>query len=148
MQQTSPFAQLPEPLPEPLRLVGILLAVQGLLRLALVGWPLLRFGFAYANIFSLILVLLGVAGIAASVLTLQRYALARGFGLAFCAVGLSYQLYSLGQILYNHYEFRLPWTSWLLMPAYIAIFAIGLVVFVVSPYYKVGSASGNAAPTI
>jgi hypothetical protein len=146
MTQTSQFAQLPEPLPEPVRLVGILLVVQGLLRLALLSWPLLRFGLAYVNIFTVMSAVLGFAGIAAGILALQRYALARGFGLVFCAIGLLYQLYGLGQILYNHFEFRLPWTSWVLIPAYIAIYAIGLVVFVSSPYYKAGPASGSAAP--
>lgn len=143
MTQTSLFAQLPQPLPEPLRLVGILLAVQGLLRLAFVGWPLLRVGFAYASVFTLIAVLLGFAAIAAGVLTLQRYALARGFGLALCAVGVLYQLVSLGLIFYNHYAFRLASTTWLLTAAYITVYVMASIVFVMSPYYK--AASGSAA---
>jgi|SRR5579871_3608233 len=135
MTSSSPFVQLPEPLPEPIRLAGILLVAQALLRLALLAMPMVRFGFFF-NIFTAISVALAVGGIAAGVFALQRFALARGFGLAFCAVALLYQLYGIGTFVYAGSLFRLPLTSLFLILAYIGIYAACLVIFAQSPYYK------------
>jgi hypothetical protein len=135
MTSSSTFTQLPEPLPEPIRLAGILLVAQALLRLALLAMPMMRFGL-FINIFTVISLALAVGGIAAGVLALQRFALARGFGLAFCAVALLYQLYGVGTFIFAGSLFRLPLTSLFLILVYTAIYAACLVIFAQSPYYK------------
>jgi hypothetical protein len=136
MKQGSLLDQLPEPLPEMARLVGILLAVQALLRLAFLAMPLWRFGFAYVNVFTVIQTLVGLAGLGASILTLQRYVLARLFGLAFCAIGLLLQLYGIFRILSNGFALRLSMFSWILILIYVVIYVFGLIAFSFLPYFK------------
>jgi len=136
MKQGSLLDQLSEPLPEMARLVGILLAVQALLRLAFLAIPLWRFGFAYANVFTVIQILICLAGLGASILTLQRYVLARLFGLAFCAVGLLLQLYGIFRVLGSGVAVRLSMVTWMLILIYVAIYVFGLIVFSFLPYFK------------
>ena len=143
MRQNSVLGQLPEPLPEPVRLVGILLILQGLLRLAFLAMTLFRIGLAYVNVFTFVTVIIGVAGIAAGFLTLQRYALARPFSLVFCAIGLLLQLYFLGNIIFNGYLLHVSLLSWLLTFAHITVYVICLGVFTLSRYYKPDRSFGS-----
>lgn len=145
MRQNSLVAQLPDPPPEAVRVVGILLVVQGLLRLAFLTMLILQGGIDEINIYVVAAALIGAGGVAAGVLALQRFAVARGFGFAYCAICLLYQVFIFGSILYNGYS--LTMTAWFLIPAYIAIYALGIVVFAVSPYYKAAPGPGSAALT-
>jgi hypothetical protein len=145
MKQHSLLIQLPEPLAEPVRLAGILLVVQALLRLVFLAMTLLRVGLASINIITVTTAIIGFVGIMAGVLSLQRYALARPFSLVFCTIGLLFQLYFLCNIIYSGYIFRISLLTWLLTTAYIAVYAIGLVVFAMSPYYKDAPGLGSSA---
>jgi hypothetical protein len=143
MTQNSSSGQLPEPLPELARLAGILLFVQALLRLAFLLLPLLSYGLRFVNVFTYITVLMAVAGIAVGTLTLQRYALARLLGIIFCVIGLLLQLYSVINIVNGGYASRLPVTTWILIPAYLAIYVFALYVFLTLPYYKSDAATAS-----
>jgi hypothetical protein len=147
MKQNSVLAQLPEPLSESVRLVGILLIVQALLRLAFLAMTLLRVGLAYVNGFTFVTIITGIAGLVAGLLALQRYALARPFGLAFCAIGLLLQVYFVGNIIFMGYLLRVSPLNWLLTLVHIAVYAIGLGIFTLTQYYKAGSGFGSGAPT-
>lgn len=77
MRQNSLVAQLPDPPPEAVRVVGILLVVQGLLRLAFLTMLILQGGIDEINIYVVAAALIGAGGVAAGVLALQRFAVAR-----------------------------------------------------------------------
>jgi hypothetical protein len=74
-----------------------------------------------------------VAGLVAGVLVFQRSSGARSFGLVLCAVGLAYQLYAIGSIVYLLFtrpSIHLPWLSWVVSPVFIAVYLAGLVIFI------------------
>jgi hypothetical protein len=85
-------------------------------------FPLLQFGLRFVNVFTFITLLLGIAGIAAGILTLQRYAVARLFGIGFCAIGLLFQLYGIINIIRSGYASRLSVATWIVIPVYVAIY--------------------------
>jgi hypothetical protein len=141
-QFASRFAQLPYPLPESVRFTGILLVVQGLLRTTLLLPSLLRYGLAVFSVYTTISLLLGIGGIAAGALALQRLALSRPLGLALCAMGVLYQGYLLLQVLGSVAYARLTPTTWFLFSAYFALYAAGLLVFAFAPYFRMRAIPG------
>jgi hypothetical protein len=80
----------------------------------------------------LIALLIVIAG--GSMLALQRSA--RGFSLLMCEIALAFQLYAFGSTLIRFYVVgptplrSLPLLFWILQPAYIALFAVGLVALI------------------
>jgi len=74
-----------------------------------------------------------VAGLVAGILVFQRSSGARSFGLALCAVGLAYQLYAFGSVIYvvmMRPSIHLPWFSWVVSPVFIAVYLAGLIIFI------------------
>jgi hypothetical protein len=132
--------RLPDPPPEPVRLVGILLVTQGVLRLVFLPINVHQVGLALGlNIFTAYTILaavFGAAATAAGALALQRFALARGFALAFCAAGVLYELWSVVDIVRLGWASRLPLDTWIVILGFTGIDAVGLLVFRTSPYYR------------
>jgi hypothetical protein len=74
-----------------------------------------------------------IAGLVAGILVFQRSSGARPFGLVFCAVGLAYQVYAFGFLIYvvmTRPSIHFPWFSWVVSPVYIAVYLAGLVIFI------------------
>jgi hypothetical protein len=74
-----------------------------------------------------------VAGLVAGILVFQRSSGARSFGLVLCAVGLAYQLYAFGSVIYlvmTRPSIHLPWFSWVVSPVYITVYLAGLIIFI------------------
>jgi hypothetical protein len=61
-----------------------------------------------------------VAGLVAGILVFQRSSAARPFGLVLCAVYL----------FFTRPSFHLPWFSWVVPPAFFAVYLAGLVIFI------------------
>jgi hypothetical protein len=140
------FAYPADALSMPVRVIAILFIVQAVTRVILLAILLLQaraafFSYPQFLIMSIILpVVLAVGGVVAGVLALQGSRLARGFALTFCALGLLYQLYGVGNVIYwasTMSSYHLAWTAWILIPANILIYLAGLVIFARSPFYQV-----------
>jgi hypothetical protein len=132
------LAKPSDTLPTPMLVIGILLIVQAVVRGAFLAVLLSQaratfFNYPQFVITSIIIpAALAVAGIAAGLLTLQRSPAARGVGLAFCGLGLLFQLYGVANIINSAStlpSIHLPLTSWILIPAHIVIYVAGLIVF-------------------
>ncbi|MGP0060801.1 MAG: hypothetical protein ACLPID_16100 [Beijerinckiaceae bacterium] len=132
------LAKPTETLPAPMRVIGILLIVQALVRGAFLAILLFQIPAAIFNrpqfvIMSIIIpAALAVAGIAVGILTLQQSPAARGVGLTFCGLGLLFQLYGVANIISAAStlpSIHLPLMSWILIPAHIVIYVAGLIVF-------------------
>ena len=108
------------PLSTAMRVVGIALIVQGLVRLlfSIIGLtPGLTSG----------LMVLGCAAIVAGAAILARWTSARVLGLVVCSICLLYQLYSFAaglSVLSQATTF--PATFWIFQPAYLVVFAVSL----------------------
>jgi hypothetical protein len=133
-------------LPTPMLVIGVLLLVQAVVRSGFLVNLLLQarsafFTYPMFLILSVIVpAVLAVGGLAAGILALTRSDMARGFGLAFCAVGLLFQLYgavSVAMAAMNQSAFHVPWFTLVLIPSNIAVYITGLVVFGGAPSYKV-----------
>jgi hypothetical protein len=75
-----------------------------------------------------------VAGLVAGFLVFQRSPGARSFGLVLCAVGLAYQLYAFSTVIYvvmTRPSIHLPWFSFVVSPAFMAVYLVGLIIFIV-----------------
>jgi hypothetical protein len=136
----------------PVRVIGILLIAQAATRVVFLAILLAQaraafFGFPQFVIMSIVLPIILVAGgVIAGALALRRSPSAGGFGLTFCAVGLLYEFYVIGSLIYTAStvsSFHLVWTAWILIPAYTAIYLAGLVVFARSLFVQVSP--GTAA---
>jgi hypothetical protein len=146
-QTTAPqFAYPTDALSMPVRVIAILFFVQAATRVVFLIILLSQaraafFSYPQFLIMSIIVpVVLAVGGVVAGVLALKRFRSARGVALTFCAVGLLYQLYGLGNVIYlssTMSSYHLVWTAWILIPANIVIYLAGLVVFARSPFYQV-----------
>jgi hypothetical protein len=135
----SLLARLPDPPPEPVRLIGILLVSQGLLRLVFLAIRLRPIELAHGlNTLTWLSAALGVATTAAGLLALQRYALARELGSAFSAAGLIYQLHGLANVVQMGWASHLALTTWIAIVGYTGIDAAAVVVLWTTPYYRTG----------
>jgi hypothetical protein len=132
-------------LPAPMLVIGVLLLIQAVVRSGLLVNLLLQARSAYFTyptflILSIIVpAVLAVGGLVAGVLVLTRSTAARGFGLAFCAVGLLFQLYGAANVVMlamNQAAFHVPWFTLVLIPGNIIVYIAGLVVFGGSSSYK------------
>ena len=141
----APTAALSGPALPSVIVVGVLLIVQAVVRLGFLINLLLRiqasyFDYMWFVIQSLVVpAILVVAGMIAAILALGRFPAARGFGLTFCALGLIYQLYGLGSIVYlmlTKPTFQVSLLTWGLIAANIVVYVAGLIVFGLSAYYR------------
>ena len=120
-----------------MRVIGILLIAQSLVRLGILASTLLRLGLpnlaGRIDGFALLLPgLLGALALTAGVLILLRSPGARTFGLVAAAVLLIMQIYFLGTALWAYSVIREPpaifvITSFVISPAYILIFIAALI---------------------
>jgi hypothetical protein len=145
---TGSIISMPDELPVEARVIGVLLILQALVRLGflinlLVHTPIEYLGYFRILIMSVILPgVFGVGGLIAGGLVLSRSASARGFGLAFCILGLLYQLYGASSLLVaamSSASIQLSPLTWILIPSYIVIYIVGILVFSLSPYYRAQS---------
>jgi len=142
----SPIGGTAGALPTPMLVIGVLLLVQAVVRSGFLATLLLRaWSVLLTNPMSLILsvivpAVLAVGGLVAGILALTRSEMARGFGLAFCAVGLLFQLYgavNVAMLAMNQSAFHVPWITLVLIPGNIAVYIAGLVIFGGAPSSKV-----------
>jgi hypothetical protein len=112
--------------------VGFLLLTVSMLISAHVSWAIYRSPFFVIQTIGLPAALI-VAGLITGVLIFQRSSGARSFGLVLCAVGLAYQLYAFGAVIYVFMmrpSMHLPWFSWVVSPVFFAVYLAGLIIFI------------------
>ena len=121
----------------PVLVIGVLLIIQALVRLGFLANLLLHvrielLSYPQFLLFSVAMpVVLAVGGLVAGGLVFSRYALSREIGLAYCTVGLLYQLYSVGSLVittWNRAGYQLPWFAWALIGFNIVVNMTGLIV--------------------
>jgi hypothetical protein len=141
----SPIGGASGELPAPMLAIGVLLLVQAVVRSGFLVNLLLQARsdfFTYPKFLMLSVIVpavLAVGGVIAGILALTRSEMARGFGLAFCAVGLLFQLYgalNVAMLAMNQAAFHVPWYTLVLIPGNIAVYIAGLVIFGGAPSYK------------
>ena len=120
-----------------MKIIGILLIVQGIVRLGFVTNTILQAPadlLENSPVFLIVSVvmpaLLASAGAGAGVLIVQLVPAARAFGLAVCGVCLLYQVYAFGTGLYflaTRPDVILAWPFWILGPSYIALYIAALI---------------------
>jgi hypothetical protein len=124
----------PDALSGPVRVIAALLIVQALVRFGFLANGLSNSTAVYLNnllLYVTMPAIIACGSIVAGILVLRRFQSARGFGLTICALGLVYQLYGLGTVVYamsTRPSFNVPLTFWILPPAYIVLYLAGLVV--------------------
>jgi hypothetical protein len=133
-----------DPPPAPVQVAAVLLIVQALIRVGFLLLTLFTLSSVHASSTLyrspfFVIQAIGVpaafivAGLVAGILVFQRASAARPFGLVLCAVGLAYQLYAIGSVLYLFFtrpSIHLPWFSWVVPPAFFAVYLAGLVIFI------------------
>jgi hypothetical protein len=141
----SPIGGASGELPTPVLVIGVLLLVQAVVRSGFLVNLLLQARsdfFTYPKFLMLSVIVpavLAIGGLVAGILALTRSEMARGFGLAFCAVGLLFQLYgavNVAMLAMNQAAFHVPWYTLVLIPGNIAVYIAGLVMFGGAPSYK------------
>jgi hypothetical protein len=135
---TSPIAGISDQMAGPVLVIGVLLIIQALVRLGFLANLLLHLRIELLSypqflLFSIAMpVVLAVGGLVAGGLVFTRYALWREIGLAYCTVGLLYQLFGVGSLVittWNRTGYQLPWFTLALIGFNFVIYIAGLIVF-------------------
>jgi hypothetical protein len=125
------------PMSTAVRIVGILLIVQAVLRVGLSFFNYAGWQFAIQRMDIVLLVtafilplVIAVAAGVAGILMAQLLPVARPFGIAICAIGLAFQTYGLATLAYRLMAvptLRVAWIFPVLSVAYFAVFLAGLI---------------------